>query len=125
MRPKLTIDSIAQAAYLKLTKKKVVHTEIMDNGVVVDYDKHDSVVGIEFLNLSDVTRMLNKARRRNMSTDNETDARDEGYIRGMQTAMDTLKSSPDLVTGMGKVKKMIQESERDQRRTARERRNGR
>jgi uncharacterized protein YuzE len=53
---KLRTDKAADALYLRLTESKVVESERLAPGVIVDFDKHNQVVGIEVLNVSQRTR---------------------------------------------------------------------
>lgn len=61
---KLRVDSDADALYLTLTDDPVARSEEVSNGIVVDYDDQDRVVGIELLYLSkrapqtDVRRLM-------------------------------------------------------------------
>ena len=49
---KLTIDPDADALYLRLSDSAIVDSEQVASGVVLDYDAHDNVVGVEVLHLS-------------------------------------------------------------------------
>lgn len=49
---KLTVDPDADALYLKLGDAQIVDSEQVAPGVVLDYDVHDNVVGVEMLNIS-------------------------------------------------------------------------
>ena len=49
---KLTIDPEADALYLRLNDAKIVDSQQVASGVVLDYDAHDNVVGVEMLHLS-------------------------------------------------------------------------
>ncbi|HFE53785.1 MAG TPA: DUF2283 domain-containing protein [Bacteroidetes bacterium] len=49
---RLRIDSKNDALYLRLDESAVVESEEIRPGVIVDYDEHDNVVGIEILGLS-------------------------------------------------------------------------
>ncbi len=48
---KLQYDSEVDAAYVTLSDAKVTDSEEIRPGVVVDYDAHDRVVGIEILHV--------------------------------------------------------------------------
>lgn len=48
---KLQYDSIADAAYVRLSNADIVDSEEVRPGVVVDYDDQDRVVGIEILHV--------------------------------------------------------------------------
>ena len=49
---KLTIDSSADALYLRLDTSPIVESEEVSPGVVLDYNKDNEVVGVEMLYLS-------------------------------------------------------------------------
>ncbi|MFO7949490.1 MAG: DUF2283 domain-containing protein [Candidatus Fermentibacteraceae bacterium] len=50
MRIKISRES--DALYFRLDESKVVESEEVRPGVILDYDENDRVVGIEFLNIS-------------------------------------------------------------------------
>ncbi len=56
---KLHVDQEADALYLKLDDSKIIESEEVSPGIVLDYDEHNQVVGIEVLHLSLRTRKLN------------------------------------------------------------------
>jgi uncharacterized protein YuzE len=49
---KLTIDPGADALYLRVNDAKIVDSEQVASGVVLDYDAQDNVVGVEMLHVS-------------------------------------------------------------------------
>lgn len=49
---KLKVDQQADALYLTLGEAAASRSEEVSPGIVVDYDEHDRVVGIEMLYLS-------------------------------------------------------------------------
>ncbi len=49
---KLKVDHQADALYLTMAETPADRSEEVSPGIVVDYDKHDRVVGIEMLYLS-------------------------------------------------------------------------
>lgn len=49
---KLKVDRDADAHYLRLDDSKIVESEEVSPGVVLDYDQYDQVVGIEVLGIS-------------------------------------------------------------------------
>jgi uncharacterized protein YuzE len=49
---KLTVDPEVDALYLRLTEADIVDSEQVANGVVLDYDAHENIVGVELLHLS-------------------------------------------------------------------------
>ena len=55
---KLRVDQEADALYLRLDDSKIVESEEVSPGVVLDFNEHSQVVGIEILNLSKRTPKL-------------------------------------------------------------------
>ena len=49
----IEIDREADAAYVRLSAAAVVRTEEIHDGIVVDFDADDGVVGVEVLGLRD------------------------------------------------------------------------
>lgn len=49
---KLHIDKAADALYLRLDDPRIVESAEVSPGIVLDYNEHNEVVGIEKLNLS-------------------------------------------------------------------------
>lgn len=49
---RLHVDREADALYLRLDDSKIVESEEVSPGVVLDFNEHNQVVGIEMLNLS-------------------------------------------------------------------------
>ena len=49
---KLKVDGKADALYLRLDDSKIVESEEVSPGVVLDYNKRNQVVGVEILRLS-------------------------------------------------------------------------
>ena len=49
---KLHIDKEADALYLRLDDSKIIESEEVSPGVVLDFNEHNQVVGVEMLNLS-------------------------------------------------------------------------
>jgi uncharacterized protein YuzE len=49
---KLKIDKEAGAVYLRLDDSKIVESEEVTPGVVLDFNENEEVVGVEILNLS-------------------------------------------------------------------------
>lgn len=49
---RLHVDKEADALYLRLDDSKIVESEEVSPGVVLDYNEQNQVVGIEMLNLS-------------------------------------------------------------------------
>ena len=55
---KLHIDKEADALYLRLDDSKIIESEEVSPGVVLDFNEHNQVVGIEMLHLSQRTPHL-------------------------------------------------------------------
>jgi len=49
---KLKIDKENDALYLRLDEAKIVESEEVESGVILDFDQEGRVVGIELLHLS-------------------------------------------------------------------------
>jgi uncharacterized protein YuzE len=49
---RLHVDKEADALYLRLDDSKIIESEEIAPGVIVDYDRKDAVVGVEVLYLS-------------------------------------------------------------------------
>jgi uncharacterized protein YuzE len=49
---RIILDKDSDALYLRLDENRVVDSEEIKPGVIVDYDDNDRVVGVEFLNIS-------------------------------------------------------------------------
>ena len=56
---KLHVDKEADALYLRLDDSKIVESEEVSPGVVLDFNEAQQVVGIEMLNLSQRSAGLN------------------------------------------------------------------
>lgn len=55
----LKIDEKSDALYLRLDDSKIIESEEVSPGVVLDFNEHRQVVGIEMLNLSQRSPRLN------------------------------------------------------------------
>ena len=49
---KIKLDKDVDALYFRLDESRIVDSEEVRPGVILDYDENDQVVGIEFLNVS-------------------------------------------------------------------------
>ncbi len=49
---KLKVDEKADALYLRLDDSKIVESQEVQSGVVLDFNEHNQVVGVEILRLS-------------------------------------------------------------------------
>jgi len=56
---KLTVDRDADALYLRLDESKIVESEEVSPGIVLDFNGRKQVVGIEILHLSKRSPKLN------------------------------------------------------------------
>ncbi len=56
---KLKIDEKSDALYLRLDDSKIIESEEVSPGVVLDFNEQGQVVGIEMLNLSQRSPSLN------------------------------------------------------------------
>ena len=56
---KLHVDQQADALYLRLDDSRIVESEEVSPGVVLDYDEQNRVVGVEILEISKRAPQLN------------------------------------------------------------------
>jgi uncharacterized protein YuzE len=56
---KLHVDQEADALYLRLDDSKIIESEEVSPGIVLDFDENNQVVGIEMLHLSRRSTKLN------------------------------------------------------------------
>ena len=49
---RLHVDQAADALYLRLDDSKIIESEEVSPGVVLDFNEHNQVVGVEMLRLS-------------------------------------------------------------------------
>jgi len=49
---KLKMDKESDSLYFRLDESKIIESEEFQPGVILDFDKDNRVVGIEFLNVS-------------------------------------------------------------------------
>lgn len=56
---KLHLDRDADALYLRLDDSKIVDSEEVSPGVVLDYNQSGEVIGVELLHLSSRTSQVN------------------------------------------------------------------
>jgi uncharacterized protein YuzE len=49
---RIKLDKENDALYFRLDENKVVESEEVRPGVILDFDENDRVVGVEFLNIS-------------------------------------------------------------------------
>ena len=49
---RIKVDKVTDTLYFRLDENKVVESEEVQPGVILDYDDNNQVVGVEFLNVS-------------------------------------------------------------------------
>ena len=49
---RIILDKESDALYFRLDENRIVESEEIKPGLIVDYDANDRVVGVEFLNIS-------------------------------------------------------------------------
>ena len=49
---RIKVDKNSDALYFRLDESRIVESEEIRPGVILDYDKDDRVVGVEFLGIS-------------------------------------------------------------------------
>ena len=49
---RIVLDKDSDALYFRLDESRIVDSEEIKPGVIIDYDANDLVVGVEFLNIS-------------------------------------------------------------------------
>ncbi len=49
---KITVDKETDTLYFRLDENKIVESEEVRPGVILDFDENDTVIGVEFLNVS-------------------------------------------------------------------------
>ena len=52
---RIRVDRKNDALYFRLDESKIVESEEIQPGVIIDYDKDDKIIGIEFLSISSRT----------------------------------------------------------------------
>lgn len=57
---RITIDTENDAIYIRLDESKIIESEEVQPGVILDYDANNIIIGIELLNLNQrvVTDMI-------------------------------------------------------------------
>jgi uncharacterized protein YuzE len=54
---RIKIDKESDALYFRLDESRIVESEEIRPGVILDYDENDRVVGVEFLGISERASM--------------------------------------------------------------------
>ncbi len=52
IRIRIRVDKESDALHFRLDESRIVESEEVQPGVILDYDENDKVVGVEFLNIS-------------------------------------------------------------------------
>ncbi len=61
---KIRVDKENDSLYFRLDDSRIVESEEVQPGVILDYDKNDQVVGVELLNISSTS----SSRRHNVGS---------------------------------------------------------
>jgi uncharacterized protein YuzE len=56
---KLHVDEKADAVYLRLDDSKIINSKEVSPGIVLDFNEHNQVVGIEILNVKNRVPLTN------------------------------------------------------------------
>jgi uncharacterized protein YuzE len=56
---KIKVDAKSDALYFRLDESKIIESEEVSPGIILDFNDQDQVVGIEILNLSKRTDKIN------------------------------------------------------------------
>ena len=49
---RIILDKESDALYFRLDENRIVDSEEIKPGVIIDYDENDRVIGVEFMNIS-------------------------------------------------------------------------
>ena len=49
MKPIVTYDPVANAAYIRFSGENILESEEVSHGIVLDYDHHGRIVGLEVM----------------------------------------------------------------------------
>jgi len=52
-------DKKANALYIRISSEKVLNSDEIAKGIIIDYDKKDNIVGVEVLNFTEKNLNLN------------------------------------------------------------------
>ena len=56
---KLKVDEKTDAVYLRLDDSEIIDSKEVSDGIILDYNENDEVVGIEILHISKRTQPIN------------------------------------------------------------------
>ena len=54
-----SFDKKANALYIRISSEKVLNSDEITEGIIIDYDKKDNIVGVEILNFTEKNLNLN------------------------------------------------------------------
>jgi len=55
----LSFDKKANALYIRISSEKVLNSDEIAEGIIIDYNKKDNIVGVEVLNFTEKNLNLN------------------------------------------------------------------
>ena len=68
MQIQVTRSRDIEAGYIELAERAVSHSEELDNGIIIDLDEFDCVVGVEFLSLRHIPSIESISSRCHVKT---------------------------------------------------------
>jgi uncharacterized protein YuzE len=54
-----SFDKIANALYIRISSEKVLNSDEIAEGIIIDYGKNENILGVEVLNFTDKNLNLN------------------------------------------------------------------
>lgn len=54
-----SFDKIANALYIRFSSEKVLNSDEIAEGIIIDYGKNENILGVEVLNFTDKNLNLN------------------------------------------------------------------
>ncbi|MBY9016937.1 MAG: DUF2283 domain-containing protein [Candidatus Lokiarchaeota archaeon] len=54
-----SFDKIANALYIRVSHEKILNSDDIAEGIIIDYGKNENIVGVEILNFTDRKLNLN------------------------------------------------------------------
>lgn len=54
-----SFDKKANALYIRISSEKVLNSDEIADGIIIDYDKKENIVGVEVLNFTEKNLNLN------------------------------------------------------------------
>jgi uncharacterized protein YuzE len=55
-----SFDKIANALYIRFSSEKILNSDEIAEGIIIDYDKNENIVGVEILNFKERKLNLNE-----------------------------------------------------------------